>query len=273
MENISVHHGNVLTPAGRDVAALGFEELRDAATEVPLSDDERTFLAKLHLASAVEGEGWADLVAVDAAPIWAELWQGEEYEGKMKAWTTLGDLKDKGLVFYRHMSCRPTYVAAIVLAEPDPRFGGARAGLIDWSVPTPGWEAIENRISELKVRLAASVTEDDQQDIGRRCRNLAADALGVVFRPSMVPVGQKRPSPQDANRLLPLYLEARAQGAELKELRKFLRASLEMANAGTHSGHVARASAIATAQGMLGFVRALQALDRMRDSGHEGQDV
>jgi hypothetical protein len=70
------------------------------------------------------------------------------------------------------------------------------------------------------------------------------------------------PSPQDAEKRLALYLAVRARGQEYKELRKFLRASLALANARTHSARTGRAAAVASAQGLISFVRALQAIER-----------
>jgi hypothetical protein len=116
---------------------------------------------------------------------------------------------------------------------------------------------------ELKVRLAAAHTDDDLSDVGRRCRDIAADAVDVVFRPAMVvPAGAKAPSRQDAEERLQLYLKARAPGDDFEELRAFLRASLKLASARTHSARTGRAAAVASAQGLISFIRALEAIER-----------
>jgi hypothetical protein len=138
--------------------------------------------------------------------------------------TFLGDLARKGLIragsgVIGNTAYRPTFVAAALLTEEDPRAGGRWAGIIDWSIPTPGFEQIEGRLADLKQALAAAVSDDDLSDIGRRCREMPADAIDVVFRPEMVPEGVATPSRQDAEERLWLYLAARAPGAEHKELR------------------------------------------------------
>jgi hypothetical protein len=78
----------------------------------------------------------------------------------------------------------------------------------------------------------------------------------------MVPPGEDPPSAQDAKRRLDLYLAAREDGPALKEYRDFLRSSLDLANARTHARRTGYVSAVAAAQGLLSFVRALQALER-----------
>lgn len=140
------------------------------------------------------------------------------------------------------------------------------AGLVDWSVPILGFDAIEERLGELKLRLAGATTDDDFSDIGRRCRDIAADAVDVVFRPEMVTTGVDAPSRQDAARRLDIYLDARAGGSQFSELRAFLRAALKLANARTHSARTGSAAAVASAQGLLSFVRSLEAIERLPGS-------
>jgi hypothetical protein len=49
-----------------------------------------------------------------------------------------------------------------------------------------------------------SKSDDDLSDIGRRCRDIAADAVDAVFQADMIPVGLDPPSRQDAERRLVL---------------------------------------------------------------------
>lgn len=265
-ENVS--HGNSLTAAGREVSEHGFDQVVEVAFGMLLSDAERTFLARLYERSRIDSADWADLIFVDVDEIYAEAGlAGDDYADVVRRLTFLGDLVTKGLIraessVIGNSAYRPTFPAAAFLSEDDPRSRGRRAGLIDWSVPTPGFGAIEDRLADLKVALAAAVTDDDLSDVGRRCREIPADAIDVVFRAEMVPAGEAAPSRQDAEERLRLYLAVRAQGEALKEYRKFLRASLELANARTHSARSGRVAAVAAAQGLLSFVRALQAIER-----------
>lgn len=281
VEFVNVGHGNNLTPEGRDVAAAGLTSLWPEVAGIRVSDIERTFLSRLYEASAVSGDGWADLRYVDADPIYSDLGleAAERYRTTIQRLTFLGDLERKNLVKRESRAMgspnhyRPTYVGAVLVAEPDARDRAMEAGLIDWSVPTPGLEDIAERLAELKVRLADARSDDDLSDIGRRCQDIAADAMDVVFRPDMVPAGAKAPSRQDAEDRLSLYLDARVGGGSFAELRGFLKAALKLANARTHSARTGRAAAVASAQGLLSFVRALEAIERspgVRD-GREAQ--
>jgi hypothetical protein len=272
----NVDYGNYLTPNGRDLAGQGFDHALAPAFAIPLTERERTFLARLYERSRAEEAAWADLVAVDAEQVYAQAGLDRGDLGDLsRRLTMLGDLKRKGLVepaspVLGNTAYRPTFLAAALLAEGDPRFRGRQAGLIDWSQPTPGFEIIEGRLADLKLALAAAVTDDDLSDVGRRCRDIAADAVDIVFRPAMVPEGTAAPSRQDAEARLRLYLAVRAPGDNYEEYRRFLRAALALAHARTHSARTGRAAATASAQGLLSFIRALQALERSTYSGEGG---
>ena len=267
---VNVAHGNQLTPEGRDVAATGLKSLWPAIAGIPVTPVQRSFLSRLYEASLISAEGCADLQFADADPIYRDLGleAAESYPTTIQRLTFLGDLERKNLIRPESRALgsannyRPTYAAAVLVSEPDARDRGMEAGLIDWSVPTPGFEAIEERLAELKVRLADARSDDDLSDIGRRCRDIAADAMDAVFRAEMVPVGEEAPSRQDANARLRLYLATRPGGDGFDELRAFLKAALRLANARTHSARTGHAAAVSAAQGLLSFVRALEAIER-----------
>jgi hypothetical protein len=60
--------------------------------------------------------------------------------------------------------------------------------------------------------------------------------------------------------MLSLYLRNRIPGRGYEELRRFLRSSLSLANARTHSSQSGVVGAFGAAQGLLGFIRVLEAL-------------
>lgn len=274
VEFVNVSHGNKLTPHGRDVAAAGIRSLWPEIAAFQVSDMERAFLARLYKASLVGDERYADFAFADAEEIYLDLGleSADSYKTGMQRMTFLGDLERKTLVKREDWTIgspdnyRPTYLAAVLIAEPDARDRAFDAGLIDWSQPTPGFEVIEERLAGLKVRLAGARSEDDLSDVGRRSRDIAVDVLDVVFRPEMVPDGVEAPSRQDAKGRLTYYLAARAGGRENEELRAFLKAALGLANARTHSSRTGHAGAVASAQGLLSFVRAIEAIERTEHS-------
>jgi hypothetical protein len=119
-----VSYGNVLTPAGRDVADVGLASIWPALAEVHLSAREASVLSKLFEASAVEAEGWADFLLVDpneAAPLDAP--DGDDYAASLTRMTLLGDLERKGLIGTGLVyggdptAVRTTYRAVVLLSE------------------------------------------------------------------------------------------------------------------------------------------------------------
>ncbi|TAM61274.1 MAG: hypothetical protein EPN50_07085 [Chloroflexota bacterium] len=265
-ENVS--HGNTVTAFGRDIAEKGIRSLRPEISAITLRPDEEAVLARIYEVTRVEEPDFAGLGGADTDAIAAELWpELDAYNQGMRMRKVLGDLDRKQLIT-RSLSGpsllgqRPTYLGVVRISEPDGRDDGLDAGLVDWGEPTPGFDAVEDRLAGLKTRLAAARSADDLSDIGRRCRDIAVDAVAVVFRPEMVPAGTEAPSPQDAKGRLELYITARVGGGEMAEYRDFLRSSLKLAHARTHSARTGYAAAVAAAQGLLSFVRALQAIER-----------
>ena len=191
-----------------------------------------------------------------------------EYADTIARFQFYRDLERKGLVHAEHHTMgspntyRPTYLSAVIVSEADPRHGGARAGVIDWSVPTPGFETIEESLAELKRRLDGAVSDADLSDVGLRCRRLLVDVMRVVFRAEMVPEGKPMQSQQDADEMLGYYLAARLPGKDNEAYRKFVRGAGALANARVHADRTGRASAVAAAQGTLSLIRAIQAIER-----------
>jgi hypothetical protein len=264
----NVGYGNALTAEGRDLLEAGLISVWPEIFDIPASAAERTFLARLLAASAEDGNGWAGLRFVDADPIYVEsgLPVGE-YADTIARHEFYRDLERKRLVRPESGASsanvyRPTYLSAVLASEADPRHGGAHAGLIDWSVPTPGFEAVEATLADLKAKLDAAVTDADLSDVGLRCRRLLVDVMKVVYRPEMVPAGTKPPSPEHADGMLGVYLAARLPGEDHEEYRKFLKGAWALAGARVHSDRTGRASAVAAAQGTLAFLRAVQAIER-----------
>lgn len=275
VEFTNVAHGNKLTPFGRDVAeAGGLRTLWASIGAITLRADEEAFLGKLYEGSHGEEAQWATLAGVEAETTYRAIHpELGDYEASMAMMTLMGDLDRKGLI-RRHLagptrqSYRPTYRGVVRISEADARDKGIDAGLVDWRSPTPGFAFVADRLAELKAKLASAQSDDDLSDIGRRCRDIAAEAVNVVFKSAMVPVGEEEPARRDAKRRLELYLKANLPGEDFDAYRGFLKASLALANARTHSNRTGYAAAVASAQGLLSFVRALEAIERsMRPAG------
>jgi hypothetical protein len=265
----NVSHGNALTSGGRDLLDAGLASAWDDIFGIAVSADDRTFLAGLYRASAEDADDWADLRFVDADPIYAGVgFPTGDYADTIARIEFYGDLERKRLIRPESRALgsvnmyRPTYLAAVLVTEADTRNSGARAGLIDWSIPTAGFDVIEERLAALKVNLEGAATDDDLSGVGLRCRDLLIDVMKVVYRPDMLSKDGKGSSPKDAEEMFAVYLTARLPGKDHEAFRLFLRGTWALASARVHSGRGGRPSAVAAAQATLSFIRTVQALER-----------
>lgn len=145
----NVGHGNVLTSFGRDVADAGIASIWPEFARVHVSAREASLLTGLYEASAVEEEGWADLLLVDAgeaAPL-GGLDGGDDYADRIARMTLLTDMERKGLLAPGpaygggSMFERPTYLAAVLLSENVEWVLSHSVGSSDTSSPAPGSES------------------------------------------------------------------------------------------------------------------------------------
>jgi hypothetical protein len=267
----NVDYGCQLRPWGRDIVAAGLPAIYEDIFDIILSPIQLQFLAQLHEASLEEGDGWANVRFADADAIYAEIGLAStEYADTIERMTFFGDLEQKGMIKRERRtlgsaeSYRPTLRGAIVVTQPNPLPGGSRTGMIDWTIPTPGFDGVERELGDLKVKVLAATTEADLSDVALRCRRILVGAMRVVYRTEMVPVGTKPPSAQDADEMLGYYLSARLPGGDHEEYRKFVRGTWALASARVHADRTGRAAAVAVAQGTISFVRAIQAIERER---------
>jgi hypothetical protein len=130
-------------------------------------------------------------------------------------------------------------------------------GLVDWGQGPETWANLDARLNGLKQEMDAAVDLDDLQDVGRRAREVVADAANLVFAEDMVPIGEECPSPKDAKRRIGYFLDNAAPGASHDDLRKVVRAAMSLMQTVTHSDTVARADAFAAAQTAVLIVRTL----------------
>lgn len=117
------------------------------------------------------------------------------------------------------------------------------------------WPALEQRLTDAKRRLDLAVSQDDWQDIGRRCREILIDLAGLVYTDAMLPIGQEEPKGSDAKERLALAGNALFVGPEHKELRGLVKAAWDLANKVTHSGSITDVDTFATLQAMVLLVR------------------
>lgn len=190
----------------------------------------------------------------------------DEVELVMKMNSASNDLAGKQLIEARayaggSFSARINYRGMVRASERPQAFVARRAGLVDWSVPSPGWEAMEDRLQQMIERFTSAVELDDFQDVGRRGRELLIDLANKVFEPSMLPAGQKLPGPSDAKARLEHYFNARLAGGTNENLRGFMKKTHGLANALAHSPTMGRTEAYACTQALILLIHTGQQLE------------
>lgn len=124
---------------------------------------------------------------------------------------------------------------------------------------TPTWAALDTRLTGVVTELATATTQDDLQDVGRRCREVLIDAAKLLADPGFLGAGADTPKSGDAKAWLELFLLARAAGRSHRELRAFVPTAWDLAQKVTH-GDVDRVDTYAAAQATVLLVRVLQQL-------------
>lgn len=122
------------------------------------------------------------------------------------------------------------------------------------------WTRLEQRVNELKDELAAAVSPDDLQDVGRRAREVLIELGQLALSDEALGPEIAAPKQADAKQRLSLFLEARAPGAAHAELRQLVRAAWELAQKVTQSQSIERVDALAAAQATVLLVRIIQDL-------------
>ena len=121
------------------------------------------------------------------------------------------------------------------------------------------WTELDERVAGLAGELRTAVSQDDLQDVGRRCREILIDLAALIANPALVPDGQDVPKAGDAKAWLALFLTKHASGSTGERLRQFVNATWGLAQEVTHKGNT-RVAAFAAAQATVLLVRTLQML-------------
>jgi hypothetical protein len=180
--------------------------------------------------------------------LWA--WYGY-YSQNLPRWherrTYVGDLYD------------PLYARLDSLAE---QAIGARLEEEDRT----GWERVDDQIVQLRRRYDVALTVEDFQAIGLLCRDVFISLAEAIFDPGRHAKGKEPPSALRDQ--LFAVIEHEAAGAANKELRAFLKATIDYANKVQHDRAATRQQARAVAEATIAAVnviRAITAVDQETD--------
>lgn len=263
----SVVNGAHSLVTGRDVAGRGLtEQWVRWFEDIYLEEKSEALLKGIASASERQSPLWADAAWVQLEDVYrlgdAPI-EPDRAADVMTKVALVNDLAGKQLIEARMYaggsgSVRINYRGMVRASERPQVVIARRAGLVDFSVPLPGWEAIEDRLQQLIDRFSTASELDDFQDVGRRARELLTDLAKKVFDPAMARGGQPVPGSSDAKARLELYFNATFAGGTNADLRAFMKKTHALANAVAHSPTVGRAEAYVCTQALVLLVRVAQ---------------
>lgn len=107
--------------------------------------------------------------------------------------------------------------------------------IISVTVDLTDWERIERSVQEIKTRKSEAKTEEQCQVVGHLCRETIITLAQAVFDPEKHPVLDKtKVSKTDAKRMLEAYIAIEFSGTSNAKLRKYAKATLDLASDLTH---------------------------------------
>jgi hypothetical protein len=113
-----------------------------------------------------------------------------------------------------------------------------------------GWAAVDHQLSQLRERFALAITADDHKAIGLLCRDVFRSLADATFDENAhLPSGEQLPGPADSVARLHLVVDAVAPSEANREIRKVLKANLDLANKVQHdqTGTAVQAALVAEA--------------------------
>ncbi|MEZ0486079.1 hypothetical protein [Fibrella aquatica] len=107
--------------------------------------------------------------------------------------------------------------------------------ILNISVNMTGWERVERSISEVKNQLKSASNEEQFQAIGLLCRETIISIAQAIYDNEKYPtLDGVKASKTDAKRMLEAYIAIKLAGGANESLRKYARASNDLANELTH---------------------------------------
>ncbi|AIY13999.1 hypothetical protein [Cellulophaga baltica] len=107
--------------------------------------------------------------------------------------------------------------------------------LLNISVNLSGWERIERSVKEIKMRLKQANAEEGFQAVGLLCRETIISLAQAIYVEEKHPtLDGVKASKTDAKRMLDAYVAVELTGSSNANLRRYARASSDLANELTH---------------------------------------
>lgn len=125
-----------------------------------------------------------------------------------------------------------------------------------------GWAEIDTEIGELRRHFRTARTPQDYRAVGNDCVHVTEALSRKVYdHPKHTPPGEDEPKVANTKLRLERYIEARLPESSDKEMRKFARAAIELAQAVKHRGAPTRTEAGVLADAVIMLANMLRRLD------------
>ncbi|SKB69691.1 hypothetical protein [Dyadobacter psychrophilus] len=135
--------------------------------------------------------------------------------------------------------------------------------LLNVSVNLTGWERIGRTVRDFRSKLSQATTEEQFQTIGLLCRETIISLAQAVYIEEKHPtLDGIKASKTDAKRMLDAYIAAELGGSSNENLRKYARASNDLANELTHKRTANKQDASLCASATISLVNAIGILEK-----------
>jgi hypothetical protein len=125
-----------------------------------------------------------------------------------------------------------------------------------------GWPEVDTEIGELRRHFRTARTPQDYRAAGNDCVHITEALSRKVYdHVHHTPEGEEEPPVAKTKLRLERYVEARLPGRENAEMRKFARATIELAQAVKHSGTPSRTEAGLLADAVILLANMLRRLE------------
>ena len=126
--------------------------------------------------------------------------------------------------------------------------------------PETGWGRVDHQLAQLRERYAAAETIEDIQAVGLLCRDVLRSLADATFEESYVPAGGDLPGEADAVARVGLVVDTHASGSGGREIRKIIKAHLDLANAVQHDQQASLRDATVVAEATVTTVNLVRAI-------------
>jgi hypothetical protein len=153
--------------------------------------------------------------------------------------------------------------------EPYARLMAAQDRSLDSTLPEAvspherlGWPEVDTEIGELRRHFRTASTAADYRTVGTDCVHITEALSRKVYdHAALTPEGEEEPPVAQTKLRLERYVQARLPGSGNAEMRKFARATIELAQAVKHRGTPTRTGAGIVADAVILLANMLHRLD------------